>query len=368
MKKRLIPLLLCIAMFLTLAVGCSANEPADTSKPADSGKPADTSAPAETTGRTEPITLKFGSVGSGSEFDELSYACLAFIEAVERDTNGMVKIEFYPNGELGSEASMLEQIMTGSLDFACISGGVCATVWPDFGVYALPFAFESIDSFWEIDRAGAFDYLETMTREENKGAITMGSFACTFRGFSNKIGPVRTTDDVKGLQTRVPVGEIYTDIFSAIGCNPATVAYAELYSALQQGVVDAEDNGIVTDYDRKFWEIEKYHTQLNMIPQINALIVSTDTLDKLSDAEIEIIRNAIDEAERNHQTSVNALIGECAGYLEDEGVDVIMRDELTDAEVKTFTDALQPVWDKYAAALDADFYNNFMEIRASVQG
>lgn len=356
-KKTIVALLLSMSMSLLALSGCGSTETADSGSGAESGTSSDDS-----------IVLKLGSVGSGSEYDELGYACYPFIEAVEELSDGRITVEFYPNGQLGGEDAMLDQVMTGSLDFACLSGSVLTTIWPDFTVYTLPFAYESIDTFWEIDEAGAFDELENITRDSNKGAVWLGSFACTFRGFSNTERPIRTAADMQGLQTRVVTGEAFTDIFRALGCNTANVAYAELYSALQQGVVNSEDNGIVTDYDRKFYEIEGYHTQINMIPNVNSFIMSSDTIASLSDEDMDIILQAIDIAEESHHTAVNELIDKVAGMLEDEGVDVIMRSELTDEEMQTFYDATQPVWDKYAAAIDEDFYNNWMTVREQVQG
>lgn len=370
--KRVACLIFCLTMLVATFAGCgptSQSSGSTTAPPmADSNSATDASSNAGATGRTEPLVLRLGSVGSDSEYDELGYACHPFVEAVEKESGGTLKVQYYPNGELGGEDSMLEQVMTGTLDFACISGTILTTVWSDFNVYTMPFAYNDLDSFWEIDKKGAFDYFEEMTRADNKGAIWMGSFACTFRGFNNARRPVRTASDMQGLKTRVLPGELFIDIFRSLGTTTANVAFAELYTALQQGVVEADDMGIVTTYDRKLYEIEKYHTEFNMIPNVNAMMISADTLAKLTDEEIEIIRKAIDTAEESHHAGVTRLVSEVADVLRNEGVDVIMRNDLTDEEIQTFKDATQPVWDKYAPAINSEYYEQYMKIRAEVQG
>jgi TRAP-type C4-dicarboxylate transport system substrate-binding protein len=100
-------------------------------------------------GRTEPLKLRLGSLGSGREDDIQRYPILAFKKHVEEQTNGMILIEHFPDGQLGQESDMMDQILTDSLDIGVLSANVLGTVWPQMYAYNLPFAFSDYEQLWE---------------------------------------------------------------------------------------------------------------------------------------------------------------------------------------------------------------------------
>ena len=219
--KRIVATVLALTMALGLAAcgggGSSTPAPGDNSE-----------APA---GRTEVLTLKLGALGSGREDDCQSYPINKFIEIVEEKTNGMIKIQYFPNGQLGGEPEMLDQVLSDSLDIGVLSANVLATVWPELYAYNLPFAFDDLEQLWDICGFEAGPYYDAMKGAVDDSGLAhfMSTFSAEFRGCQNAKRPVRSPADFKGLTFRVMAGEVVTDIFQSLGASTATVTFAELY-------------------------------------------------------------------------------------------------------------------------------------------
>lgn len=352
--KRIVATVLALTMALGLAAcgggGSSTPAPGDNSE-----------APA---GRTEVLTLKLGALGSGREDDCQSYPINKFIEIVEEKTNGMIKIQYFPNGQLGGEPEMLDQVLSDSLDIGVLSANVLATVWPELYAYNLPFAFDDLEQLWDICGFEAGPYYDAMKGAVDDSGLAhfMSTFSAEFRGCQNAKRPVRSPADFKGLTFRVMAGEVFTDIFQSLGASTATVTFAELYTGLQQGIVDGEDVGLSMFYDQKFYEVEKFATQFNITATINALVISNGAYDKLSAEEIEIFRQAAQEAEKASYDHVSEFVDHYVEQCRGVGVNVITHDELTEEEIQACKDAVAPMWEKYESIVGEDAYNALMTL------
>lgn len=316
-------------------------------------------------GRTVPIKFKLGCLGSGRVDDVQSYPISKFIEVVKAKTNGMITFDYFPDGQLGGEPEMMDQVLSDTLDFGVLSANVLATVWPEFYVYNLPFAFPSLKEFWKTCGMESADFINAIGSAMNDSgkAHFVSSFSAEFRGCQNRKRPIRSPKDFKGLKFRVMAGQIFTDIFKSLGASTATIPFAELYTALQQGVVDGEDIGLSMFYDDKLYEVEKYATQFNITQTVNALIVSNAAWAKLSDAEKKIIYEAAAEAEKYSYESVLKLSNKYYEPLEKLGVKIIKYTDLTSDEINACVSAVQPVWEKYRPIIGNKVYNAFVSAR-----
>lgn len=265
---------------------------------------------------------------------------------------------------MGSEQSMLDQIVSGSLDFAPISSTVTASIYPDFSIYVMPFAFSNHEEFRAAQNAGAFSNLEAITSE---GPVRLVSpMVISFRGLSNTKREIRHADDMKGLSFRVVAGEIYADAYNALGATTSTITFSELYTALQQGVIDGEDNPLLYVMQYKFYEQERFHTQLGMFMSVNPLIMSEKVLDKITPEQYEIIKQCAREAESYGDEEFNKIMDQAAEEYVAAGGKVVWFEDLTAEEVQSFKDATKPVWDKFAKQVAPETYKAYMEARKSV--
>lgn len=362
--KRIFAAVLSLAIICSLAA-CGGGASSSSAAPAT-----ETATPS---GRTEKLVISVGSLGSGREGDPLAPAIEKMAAVVEEKTNGMITFEYYYGGQLGSEQDMLDQILTGSLDMAPLSGTVLASIWPEMYVYTLPFAFASFDDFWAICGTdgvndGAVQNVMAQIVNESGKAHDVSVFSGNFRGCFDTKHAIRTVEDFKGLTFRIQAGEIFTDIYDSLGASTAAIPFSELFTSMQQGVVDGADLGIGFYYDNKFPEVAKFNTELNHCLCPNVMLMSNKLYDQLSDEELAIFQEALLEAEK---TSLQVCKDAYETYYPksaEDGVEVIRFADLTDEAVAGFREATAPVWDKYKDVVGEDVFNTMQDARRVLYG
>ena len=288
----------------------------------------------------------------------------AVCDYVTEKSGGMITFEYFPNQLLGTENDMTDQLITGDLDIAVISNNVAATYWPEFYLYGMPFAFDSFESFWELcGQEGWNDGAMTKAiREsvESKGQVHFFNAVCnTFRGMQSNGRPVTSLGDFKGITLRVQAGELFSDIYYALGASTSSIPFGELYTSMQQGVVDAEDVGIATSYNNRYYEVEEYAVELNHCMTANLFLMSNKAFDSLSEEEQGWFMEGCLAAEQVAYDTVKN--GDEAAYkaYEDAGVTVIRQTELDPADVTELREATSSVWDKYESMIGTDLFGTF---------
>jgi tripartite ATP-independent transporter DctP family solute receptor len=283
-----------------------------------------------------------------------------FKNYVEKNTGGSIKIEVYPLSQLGDARSMLEQIMMGTIDIAFVMSPVLATLMPEFNVLNLPFLASNSDIMWLILHTPEFrDKLDQIIVK--KGMVPL--FICDIiqRGFLNKKRPVRTPDDIKGLTMRVMEGPIYTDIFKALGAQTRTIPFGEVYTALQQGVIDAEDNTLAMAIAMKFVEVEKFYTPLGQTTLVGPVIGSQKMWNSLSDTEKRVMKEARAHTEIFASVSMaeeEAIAIQTAG----KNYGVKVEAPLDAKELAAFREKTKPVYTKYREIVGAELFDQIIKL------
>lgn len=349
MKKQIVALALVLLMTLSVVAGCSPTAPAQTA-PAES-------AAADAPARSEVLTLRWGATGTGSDDDNQWISNGPIIAQIEEKTNGMIKFEYYPSSQLGAESSMLDQVLMGTLDICVVNPNTATSVWPELVLMNYPFAYPDLNVFfdtWESPelRAAVKQLVAAGGAAEYLGISTAG-----YRGCQNAKRPIRSVADMKGLTFRTMAGQIYVDLFGAMGAATASVSASEVFTAIQQGLVDGEETAASFCYDNGYYEAEKYATELNAVMSTAQIIISSETWAKLSAAEKDIFREACETISRGAQTSFyNGKIDYYYGKLQEVGMEVIRWDDLSADEQQSFVKAVMPIWDDYKKTIDADFF------------
>lgn len=360
--KKITALFLAAIMTLSMA-GCGQDKPAPTqSGTADTSGTSDTNGAGDTTGtgRTEPLTLRFAATGSGNEDDFQWLSNREIMAQIEAETNGMIKFEYYPSSQLGDATSMLDQVLMGSLDLCVVQPNVAAAIWPEFNVQVFPFAYPDQRTYWDAMLAdGMFESFRELTMKDGK-AVYLGVCSSNYRGCQNNVHPIRSADDFSDLKFRIQAGQIYVDIFAALGASTSTIAVSELYAALQQGVVNAEENPVAYCYDNGIYECAKYATELNAVNSTAQIFMSTNTWNKLTEQEQEIFIRACEEQPVKAQLAANERIDDYYAKFEEADIEVIRWTDLTEEERQSFYDAELPIWDKYKENMDQAFYEMWL--------
>ncbi|MEY8357941.1 TRAP transporter substrate-binding protein [Anaerotruncus colihominis] len=351
--KKIISIALTAILVCSLFAGCS-----EKAQPDAAPDTADTADAGSYPTPENPITLKFGHISPDTS--DMHANAVLFKETVEEKTGGAVIVEIYPNGQLGGEETMLDSIFSGTMDMGIISANVAATTIPEFNCIVLPFYFDSFEQVGSVIANEEF-YQKTAEIVEKKGVHFLGTPLMAARGILNTKHSVRTPEDLKGLKIRVNTGSILADTFDAMGVTTTQLAFGEVYTALQQNVIDGLDNGIFASNMMKFTEVAKYFTNTMHYFQLSPLFISDQAYQKLSPEQRNILRESCKEVEAILVDEANKSDAGAYEVAETElGVEVI---HLTDAQFQTFRDLVQPVYDKYVPLIGEEYYDFVTSIK-----
>ena len=196
-----------------------------------------------------------------------------FVELLEAKTNGEYTAELFLNGQLGSEQDTVNEAAIGTLDMSLLAINNVTPFSPTVGVFTLPYLILSLEDAEKLTQGEVGQELVENTIRD-AGVRIIGWTYTGFRVLTNSKKPVKTLEDLDGLVIRVPKNEIMIDSYNAWGINPTPMAWSETFTALQQKVVDGQDNPYLTVHSMKFYEVQKYVTEIRYIFSIEPLIVS----------------------------------------------------------------------------------------------
>ncbi|WP_231119170.1 TRAP transporter substrate-binding protein [Rhodovulum sp. MB263] len=197
---------------------------------------------------------------------------LKFQELVEQYSDGRIKVQIFPSNQLGSEQEVAQALRMGSIESEILYTGNLVPLAPSVGVMMLPYAFTSNE-----EAHAAMDALKGPLNErlpKEAGVRVLGYFEKGFRVLTNDRREVKTLDDLQGLKIRVSKNNIAIDTFKSWGLDPIPMAWAEVFPALQQGVIDGQENPYTTAISSKFYEVQKYITEIHYLIWSGPIIVS----------------------------------------------------------------------------------------------
>ncbi|OPY79074.1 MAG: 2,3-diketo-L-gulonate-binding periplasmic protein YiaO precursor [Syntrophorhabdus sp. PtaU1.Bin153] len=301
------------------------------------------------------MIVKYGHVGP--PIHPQHQGALAFAKYVAEKTKGEIEVQVFPLGQLGGERSMTEQVQGGTLQMTAVTAGVLANFVPQIGIIELPFIYPNREVAYKVldDK----EVKERFTRYcDAKGFVFIGYTENEFRDLTNSKRPVRKPADMKGLKIRVLESPMMIDTFRALGANPTPLPFPEIYNALQQKVIDGQDNPIYTSILMKFTEVNKFATITNHILTECPTVVNKAFWSSLTPEQQKIFREAAEvqikvNREGNAKNRVDALAKAKA-----QKVDVTI---LTNKERDAFKKAVQPVLDKYRTQLGTEWFDFFLK-------
>lgn len=281
-------------------------------------------------------------IGHAQPVDNPRHVSLeAFKKIVEEKTNGGIKVEIYPAGQLGTEKEMLEQTCSGVIQG--FRGGQFDFL-PKLLIFSLPFLTENSD---EITRLMSSDFAKDVCKDSQKdGAIILGlGDAGGYRQFSNNKHPITKPDDLKGLKMRTNGMDTIDKTFKALGASTVSVPYNDLYMALKTGVADGQENPWVNVTGMKFYEVQKYFTAINYQFHPDPFYVNLEWFNSLPADYQQIVRDATDEMFKINNQNIADMQNSALETIK-QNAEVY---ELTPEERDEFKKAVQVVYDQYLA-------------------
>lgn len=305
-------------------------------------------------------SLKFniGLTQSSAQYRGLEY----FKKIVEQRSDGHIEVQTFHSAQLGDDLQSVSALQAGTLEMTAPSTSPMVKMFPQFAVFDLPFLFPKPEV---ADKVLDGEIGQRMLKEAStQGLVAIGWAENGYRQLTNSKRPVTKPADLEGLKIRTMQNQIHLDIWRTLGANPTPMSFAELFTALEQHVVDGQENPWITIKSSKFNEVQQYATETNHVYTPFITLVSERFWNRLPESYQQLLRDAakqMGDYERHVSRVMNDQIKQ---ELEDGGMQVT---ELTPEQVKVFQDKLEPVYANWRDKIGGDLIDSIRDAAANAQ-
>ncbi|WP_235599993.1 TRAP transporter substrate-binding protein [Alkalihalobacillus trypoxylicola] len=294
----------------------------------------------------EVKTLRLGHIQN--EADAWHKGSLKFSELVHEKTNGSVKVEVYPSSTLGADRDLIEGMQIGSVDFALVAG-VMSNFHQPYSILELPYLFEDLEHLEKFVYGSEGESLQEEMLEET-GVRGLEFWLRGPRQLTTN-RPVESPEDLRGIKIRVPDIEASVEGWKALGANPTPMNFGEVYSSLQTGVIDAQENPIAFTASARIQEVQKYLVMTDHVFGYVQLLMSDKTFEGLTEAEQEAVLEAAEEARIFQNEIVFDEEERALQMMLDSGIETI------EVELEPFREAVQSVHRELADKYGQELYD-----------
>jgi len=288
-------------------------------------------------------------------------ACEKMKEIVEARTNGEITITIHPSASLAEEPGAIEALKMGTIALTTVSGAPLTGFVKEFMACDLPFLFKTPQEAYEFYDGPLGDELFKLT--EKIGLVGLAWWDNGFRNFTNRVRPLTKPDDFKGLKVRLMNSPVHMASVRALGGNPVPIDFGELYTALQQGVVDGQENPVANIYTSRFHEVQKYLTMSRHFYDPSPTFISAKIWEKLTPEQQQIMKEAAIIARDHMRKITNDQEDGLVEKLKKEGMEVAY---LSPEEAEAFQNATKDVWKEFEDQIGKEFLTKYMEAARSV--
>ncbi|TWA74724.1 tripartite ATP-independent transporter DctP family solute receptor [Azospirillum brasilense] len=298
----------------------------------------------------KPRLIRFGY--GLSESSNQGRAVKFFVEEMSKRSGGKLKVKGFADASLGSDIQMQNALIGGAQEMMVGSTATLVGIVKDFAVFDLPFLFNN-----EQEADAVFDgpFGQKLAAKLNdKGLVGLVYWENGFRNLTNSKRPVTKVEDLKGIKLRVMQNPVYIDMFNGFGANAVPLSFSELFTAMETGTVDGQENPVTTIQSSKFYEVQKYLTISKHVYSPWIVLASKRWYDGLSADERKIINEAAAASRDFERKDSREASKQSIAYLKDKGMQI---NELSDAELGRMREMVKPAMDKFAADGGADLLN-----------
>jgi len=286
------------------------------------------------------IKIKYATANPPGSF-HVVYA-EKFKELAEKYSGNKLQVNLFIGGQLGSEQDNVQQCSTGMIHMSTMAVNNVTPFAPAVGFMTLPYIFPKIDDAYKLFKSPFMEELnKKMISQANIRAVSW--LVGGYRVLTNSKKEVRSPADLKGLTIRVPKNPIMIDSYKAWGINPVPMAWTEVFNALQQGVVDGQDNPHIVNASGKFYEVQKYITNIHYILWTGPCIIGERFYQSLPDAMKKAVEKAAMEAAEFEWNFVSAEEAKALKLCQDKGMKMV---EPADGE-KEWIEKARAIWPKF---------------------
>ena len=306
------------------------------------------------TAAVKKVTLKMSV--TTSDTSSWTLGAKKFAEIVKEKTGGNIEIKVYPNEQLagGSQGKGIEMLMSGAADFSFHSNIIYSIADERFGVISMPWLIPDAATADEKLNGPGGEAINKLLLE--KGIVGLGFGENGFRQITNNVKPITTPDDIKALKIRIPGIKMFISLYKALGADPITMNFGEVFTALQQGTIDGQENPTDVINSSKINEVQKYMTVWNYSYDAIILGMNKAKFDTFDKATQDILVAAGKEACEFQKKTNRELAAKQTADFDESGMKVNV---LTEEQMKPFLDKVKPVYTEYEPIMGKDLIDSF---------
>jgi tripartite ATP-independent transporter DctP family solute receptor len=334
MKKQMGFVVLSATLIAGLLAGCGTEK-----------KATETAASPNANGGGAKVSFKLAHTGSDTH--QYNIASEAFKKALEEKSKGTMEVKIYSNAKLGSEKDAVEGVQNGTIDMTTVSAdSSLANVVPEMNVFGIPFLFKNEGHVYSVLDGEIGKSL--LKKVDDKGMVGLGYWEIGFRNVTNKSKAINKPEDMKGLKIRVQPAPVWNEFMKSLGANATPVNFNELYSALEQGVVDGEENPIATIMSMKFYEVQKQVALTKHTYSPAAVLASKKFMGSLNADQKKWVEEAVQDATTSVRKTLAEAEAKSIEEMKAKGVNI------TTPDIAAFTAATKDVSKAVADKVPAD--------------
>ena len=309
--KKYLSIILVAVVCLAMLSGCGSSDTASTDTPAAGS-----------------ITLRV-ALGNASSWNDMA---TAFKEEIEEKTDGEIRVDLFPDNQLGGEREVVEAAQLGDIDIAMTATSPIASLVPDLYMFDAPYVFTSREQAYEILDGDIGDQILAVFA--SKGLQPLGGFGENgFRNLTTTNRRVTAPEDLQGLKIRVMENEVHISAWTAFGANPTPMSWAEVFTGLQQKTIDGQENPIEVIYNGGLAEVQQYLMLTEHVYNPMMMLMNLDAFNSLSAENQEILLTAAENAKQYQRSQARMYEQQLLAELRETDMEVV---ELSETEKQAF--------------------------------
>lgn len=355
--KRILALLLTVAMILSLAA-CGADSGNGTDTEADRSTSENTASAENVTG--EKPSYEWSMAVVTAEKHPMTIACNTFADNLKELSDGRIKVNIYYGGQLGTDPETCAQVIDGTIEMALPCTGNLGSFSKLVYAYQLPFMITNWDQYKALAQSQEAQDLYDAIGDE-LGCKVLANWDAGFRHLLSVNKPMDSVSAMQGMKFRVGQNDLFISVFSALGANPTVIPYGEIYSSLQNKVIDGLEMDISAVWMEGHYEVAKYYTLTSHFTWPGLCVINNDVWNSLSDEDKAIVEAAVDKTLADNVAYIEEIEEETMQKLLENGVVVT---DMTDSMYEEFTAAEKDVITQFASdPLVKTYYEKALELQ-----
>lgn len=339
--KSLLKLSAVLLLAVLFVMGCSSGDGNESNGTSNDGNE-------QSNADGEAKTIILGHPNAETHPMHQSY--MQFKELVEEKTNGQIVVEVHHGGTLGGDRELAESVDTGTIQMALNGSMILGNYDPKFRIFDLPFIFDSYEEVDKIIEGSIGKQLSDVIEGTNIRVLSFPEAG--FRDITTGKKEIKTAEDLEGIKIRALETPVHIAGFEALGMSPTSIPFPEVYSSLQSGVIDAQENSNSNTYHSKFYEVQSYLTTPGIFFLLDMTIINEDFYQSLTEEQQQIITESAIEAAKFQRELNREEEDKMREFIADEGVVV---NELSDTELEKLKEKAKPVYDQFHSEIGEDF-------------